>query len=75
VNLGSLVAVEMPQQNPLVKWAGAWKDDPSFEDFLEEIQKFREEEDRRRGFLSSANNRDLSPRAARLVDLDLDFAG
>jgi hypothetical protein len=51
VNLDSLVAIEIPQQNPLVKWAGVWKDDPSFDDFLEEIRKFREEQDRREGYV------------------------
>ena len=29
--------------------AGAMKDDPDFDDFLEEIRKFREEDDRREG--------------------------
>ena len=51
VNLGSLVAVEIPQQNPLAKWAGYAKDDPDFDLYLEEIRKFREEEDRREGYV------------------------
>jgi hypothetical protein len=51
VNLGSLVAVEIPQQDPLVKWAGYAKDDPDFDLYLEEIRKFREEEDRRAGYV------------------------
>jgi hypothetical protein len=51
VNLGSFVAVEIPQQNPLAKWAGYAKDDPDFELYLEEIRKFREEEDRREGYV------------------------
>jgi hypothetical protein len=51
VNLGSLVAVEIPQQNPLAKWAGYARDDPDFDLYLEEIRKFREEEDRREGYV------------------------
>jgi hypothetical protein len=51
VNLGSLVSVEIPQQHPLARRAGVWKDDPSFDDFLEEIRKYREEEDRRAGYV------------------------
>ncbi|HZW30654.1 MAG TPA: hypothetical protein VFF52_08115 [Isosphaeraceae bacterium] len=51
VNLGSLVAVEIPQQHPLAKWAGYLKDDPDFDDYVEEIRKFREEMDRREGYV------------------------
>jgi hypothetical protein len=51
VNLGSLLAIEIPQQNPLVKWAGYLKDDPDFDDYVEEIRKFREEMDRREGYV------------------------
>ena len=51
VNLGALVAVEIPQQHPLAKWAGYAKDDPDFDLYLEEIRKFREEEDRREGYV------------------------
>jgi hypothetical protein len=57
VNLDSLVAIEIPRQNPLLKLAGAWKDDPSFDDFLEEIRKFREEEDCREGYVSDTGQR------------------
>lgn len=49
MNQGSIVAIEMPRQHPLMQLAGIYKDDPSFDDFLEEIRKFREEEDRREG--------------------------
>src|SRR5260370_36112639 len=38
VNLGSLVAIEVPRQNPLMKWFGHAKDDPDFEGYLEEIR-------------------------------------
>jgi hypothetical protein len=49
VNVGSIVAIETPQQNPIMKFAGIWKDDPDFDDYLEEIRKSREEEDLRDG--------------------------
>jgi hypothetical protein len=49
VNWGRLLAIELPQQNPVLRWAGHAKDDPEFEEYLEEIRKFREEEDRREG--------------------------
>lgn len=49
VNKGSIVTVEIPRQNPVMKWAGWAKDDPDFEEFLEDIRKFREEDDRREG--------------------------
>jgi len=52
VNLGSIVAIETPRQHPLMKLAGIYKDDPSFDDFLDEIRKFREEEDRREGYVA-----------------------
>ncbi|MGO9913603.1 MAG: hypothetical protein ACLQIB_02650 [Isosphaeraceae bacterium] len=51
VNLGSIVAIETPPQRPLMELAGMYKDDPSFDDFLEEIRKFRQEEDRRAGYV------------------------
>ena len=44
---GSLVWVEVPQENPLMRWFGHAKDDPTFPEYLEEIRKFREEMDRR----------------------------
>jgi len=55
LNLGSLLAIEMPRENPLIKWAGAWKDDPSFDAFLEEMRKFRAEEDRLDGYVTDAD--------------------
>jgi len=47
VNLGLLLAIELPPKNPLMNWFGHAKDDPDFEDYLEEIRKFREEMDLR----------------------------
>jgi hypothetical protein len=47
VNLGSLLSIELPRQNPLMRWAGHLKDDPTFEEYLEEIRRFREAMDRR----------------------------
>jgi hypothetical protein len=47
VNLGSLTAITLPQENPLMKWSGYAKDDPDFDNYLEEIRKFREQMDRR----------------------------
>jgi len=47
VNLGVLVSIELPRENPLMRWFGHAKDDPDFEDYLEEIRKFREEMDLR----------------------------
>src|SRR5262245_38510397 len=47
VNLGSLLAIELPRQNPVMRWAGHLKDDPTFEEYWEEIRKFREEMNRR----------------------------
>ena len=51
VNLGLLVAVEIPRQHPLARRAGYAKDDPDFDLYLEEIRKFREEMDRREGYV------------------------
>jgi hypothetical protein len=47
VNLGLLLAVDLPRKNPLVEWAGSFRDDPTFDEYLEEIRKFREQTDRR----------------------------
>jgi hypothetical protein len=47
VNLGSIASIEIPRRDPVADLAGAWKDDPDFDLYLEEIRKFREEEDRR----------------------------
>jgi hypothetical protein len=49
VNWGRLLAIELPRQNPVLQWAGHAKDDPEFEEYLEEIRKYREEVDRREG--------------------------
>jgi hypothetical protein len=49
VNLGSIASIEIPRQHPIAKRAGYAKDDPDFDLYLEEIRKFREEEDRREG--------------------------
>ena len=49
VNWGRLLAIELPQQNPVLRWVGQAKDDPEFEEYLEDIRKFREEKDRREG--------------------------
>ena len=44
---GQLVQLELPQENPLLKWFGWAKDDPDYDLYLEEIRRFREEEDQR----------------------------
>jgi hypothetical protein len=49
VNWGRLLAIELPQQNPLLERFGSARDDPTFDEYLEEIRKFREEVDRREG--------------------------
>src|ERR1700722_18052637 len=49
VNLGSIAAIEIPRRHPLMDRAGSMKDDPTFDDFLEEIRRFREGDDRREG--------------------------
>jgi hypothetical protein len=49
VNDGSIVAIQTLRQDPLMKRAGSMKDDPTFDEFLELIRKFREEDDRREG--------------------------
>ncbi len=46
VNLGSLLSIELPQRNPLMNRFGWAKDDPTFDEYLEEIRKFREEMNR-----------------------------
>lgn len=47
LDAGALVLVEMPPENPLMSLFGHARDDPYFEDYLNEIRKFREEMDRR----------------------------
>lgn len=46
---GQLVTIEIEDQhtleNPLLKYAGRFKDDPYFDDVLAEIQKYRRELD------------------------------
>ncbi len=49
VDMGSIASIEIPRQNPLMKFAGHLKDDPDFDLYVEEIRKFREEADRRDG--------------------------
>jgi hypothetical protein len=49
VNMGRLVSIELPPRNPVMQFAGHAKDDPEFEEYLEEIRTFREEMDRREG--------------------------
>jgi hypothetical protein len=49
VNCGRLLAVELPLRNPVMDLAGHARDDPEFEEYLEEIRRFREEVDRREG--------------------------
>ncbi len=49
VNMGSIAAIETPRRHPIMERAGWAKDDPDFDLYLEEIRKFREEEDRREG--------------------------
>jgi hypothetical protein len=44
---GQLVPVELPEENPLLRWYGKDKDDPYFEEYLEEIRRFRQEADER----------------------------
>ncbi len=61
VNWGRLLAIELPKQNPVLQFAGHAKDDPEFEEYLEEIRKYREEVDRREGrFLDSDECSDTS---------------
>ena len=61
VNGGRLLAIELPQQNPVMQFAGHAKDDPEFEEYLAEIRKYREEVDRREGrFLGSDECSDTS---------------
>ena len=47
VNLGLLLAIELPRENAAMRYFGHAKDDPDFEGYLEEIRKFREEVDHR----------------------------
>jgi hypothetical protein len=44
---GSLVLIDVSRDNPLMQWFGHAKDDPNFDDYLNEIRKFREEMDLR----------------------------
>jgi predicted RNase H-like HicB family nuclease len=44
---GSLVCMDVPQLNPLMCRFGSAREDPDFDDYLEEIRKYREEVDRR----------------------------
>jgi hypothetical protein len=55
---GQLVPVEVPEENPLLKWAGHAKDDPDFDLYLEEIRRYRQEVDER--FRQEANEHECS---------------
>jgi hypothetical protein len=44
---GALVSIDVSQENPLMRWFGHAKGDPDFEDYLQEIRKYREEVDQR----------------------------
>jgi hypothetical protein len=44
---GSLMWLDVPRENPVMRWFGHAKDDPDFEAYLEDIRKFREEMDLR----------------------------
>jgi hypothetical protein len=52
---GSLVWVEVPQENPLMRRFGWARNDPTFAEYLDEIRKFREEVDRRENQPSDAS--------------------
>jgi hypothetical protein len=41
---GRLVQIDVPQRNPLLDYAGWAKDDPSYEAYLEELRRFRQED-------------------------------
>lgn len=47
IDSGQIVPIPLPQEDPVLKWFGHAKDDPHFDEYLEEIRRFREEEDRR----------------------------
>jgi hypothetical protein len=47
LDTGVHVLVEVPPENPLMSLFGHAKDDPYFDEYLDEIRKFREEMDRR----------------------------
>lgn len=44
---GSLMWIDVPRENPVMRWFGHAKDDPDFEGYVEEIRKFRAEMDHR----------------------------
>lgn len=45
LDTGQLLSVEVPEQNPLMKWSGHARNDPDFELYKEEIQRYRQEMD------------------------------
>jgi hypothetical protein len=45
VTSGELTTVELPEPNLLLQWAGHAKDDPFFNEYLAEIERFRREQD------------------------------
>ena len=42
---GQLIQVDVPDQNPLLKWIVHAEDDPDFDLYLEEIKRFRNKMD------------------------------
>ena len=44
VTQGRLVVVDIPQENPLMKWAGWALNDPLYDDYLEELERARRED-------------------------------
>ena len=42
---GQLVVIRSAQENPLLKWFGCAKNDPLFDEYLEDIRRFRQEAD------------------------------
>jgi hypothetical protein len=42
---GHLVPLQVPMENPLLKWFGHARDDPEFAEYLEEVRRYRQEVD------------------------------
>lgn len=43
---GEMVTVEVGEPgHPWLKWAGTWKDDPTYDDFIVELEAYRREID------------------------------
>src|SRR5262249_38285752 len=47
VRSGRLVCVDVSRDNPLLAWAGWAKDDPDYDSYLEDLRRFRHEENER----------------------------